>query len=119
MKIKHDNGFTLVEILVVVLILGFILSIAVPDYINSTKKSRRTLCIANLQKIDSAVDAWALEKSVSAGTAISTKDEGDIYNDYVRGSRPKCPAGGVYTLHTVGVKPQVTCSKQSEGHKLE
>ena len=116
--IKESNrGFSLVEIMVAVVIIGIILAIALPSYFKSSRTSQKAVCIANLEKIDAAIDQWALENHMPAGTAIAESEEA-IYSNYVRGGRPKCPAGGEYTVHTVGAKPQVTCSKEDEGHRL-
>lgn len=114
---KPNSGFSLVEIMITVVIVGIILAIAVPGYFKSGKTSQKTVCIANLEKIDAAIDQWALENHASAGTDVSGSEE-EIYNDYVKGGKPKCPAGGEYTLYSVGAKPQVSCSKEGEGHKL-
>ena len=116
MKRSHA-GFTLVEIMIVVAVIGIILAIALPNYLKSGKTVHRTVCIANLEKIDGAIDQWALEDRISTGTAIAGYEE-DIYRDYVRGGKPKCPSVGEYILGVVGVNPQVTCSKEDEGHKL-
>lgn len=117
MNNKSVKGFSLVEIMIAVVIIGIILAIALPNYSKSGKASQKTVCIANLEKIDAAVDQWLLENHASAGTSLSGSED-EIYNNYVRGGKPKCPAGGEYTLHSAGDRPQVTCSKESEGHKL-
>ncbi len=118
MKINTNRGFTLIEIMVVVVIIGIILAVALPNYFQSGKTSQRTVCIANLEKIDAAIDQWVLENHVSSGSVVSGSDEEDIYSNYVRGGNPRCPSGGAYTIHAVGTKPQVTCSMEEEGHKL-
>ena len=114
---KHTAGFTLVEIMIVVVIIGFISAIASVSYVKSNQTSKVTVCVANLEKIDAAIDMWVLENHIPAGADISGSEE-EIYSTYIKGSKPRCPAGGEYTLHTVGTKPQVTCSKEAEGHKL-
>ena len=115
MNIISRKAFTLVEIMIVVVVIGLILAIAVPSYLKSNKNSQTAVCIANLEKIDSAIDQWVLDKQIAPGADV---DEDEVYNSYVRGGKPKCPAGGVYTIHTVGSKPQITCSLEDEGHKL-
>lgn len=114
---KSNAGFTLVEIMIALAMIAILLAIAFPNYIKSGRTVHKTMCIANLKKIDSAIDQWVLENRISAGTAIANYEE-DIYRDYVRGGKPKCPSGGEYTLGVVGVTPQVTCSKEDAGHKL-
>ncbi|MDP3791823.1 MAG: prepilin-type N-terminal cleavage/methylation domain-containing protein [Candidatus Omnitrophota bacterium] len=118
MRINPNKGFTLVEILCVVAIIALILAIAIPTFITIRINSQKTICIANLDKISGAIDQWALERQIPAGTAISGVDEDDIYNNFTQGGKKECPAGGAYTLHTVGETPQVSCSLESEGHKL-
>lgn len=115
---KFNSGFSLVEIMVVVVVIGIILAIALPNYFTSTVASKRASCIANLTKIDVAIDQWALENGIAPGTLISGSDEDDIYDNHIKGARPKCPSGGTYVFHEVGSRPQITCSKEDEGHKL-
>lgn len=111
-------AFTIIELMIVVVIIAVILAIALPNYFKSATNSKKAVCIANLERIDSALDQWVLETHTSAGTVPSGSDEEDIYNNYVKGGKPKCPSGGTYTIHAVGSSPQVTCSLESEGHKL-
>ncbi len=68
---KSNTGFTLVEIMIVVAVIGIILAIALPNHIKSGRTVHKTVCIANLEKIDGAIDQWVLENHISAGTAIA------------------------------------------------
>lgn len=115
---KFRRGFTLIEILIVVAVLAIILSIAIPNLVSSSSKSKRATCVANLKKIDSAIDLWAMENQISGGTVISEAQENTIYASYIKGSKPVCPLGGHYSTHSVGVNPQVTCSREDAGHRL-
>jgi len=64
MKIKtfHRAGFTLLEIMTVVAIIGFLAAIVIPNLINSRSTSQMNTCINNLRQIDSAKQQWVLEK---------------------------------------------------------
>lgn len=108
-----QKAFTLVEIMIVVAIIAIIFAIALPNYLTSSSLSKKTICINNLKQIDSAIDQWAAENGISNGTEPAK----DVYN-YVKGGKPACPSGGVYTLYPVGNNPQVGCSLENEGHKL-
>ena len=117
--IKSNRAFTIIEIMIVLVILSVVLAIAIPNYIKSNRETQKTVCIANLEKIDAAIDQWALENHILPGTEISGDDEQDIYTNYITGGKPRCPRDGEYTLHALGVKPQVTCSLgEQEGHEL-
>jgi prepilin-type N-terminal cleavage/methylation domain-containing protein len=116
---KNSNtGFTLVEIMVVVAVIAAILAVAIPNFLGSSEKSRKTICIANLTKMDTAIDQWVLQENISHGIAISESAAEEICNNNIKGGRPKCPSGGVYAFYIVGVEPQVTCSLEEKGHKL-
>lgn len=49
------NGFTMVELMILVTIIGFVTLIATPYYIKYAKASRKSACITNMKKIDGAV----------------------------------------------------------------
>lgn len=117
MNIKSQIGFTIIELLIVLAVISIILAIAVPNYVRSREESRKNSCIANLRQINSAIDQWAIENKISTGTVPSDSDEEEIYS-YLKGSRPRCPGGGTYTIHAVGDTEQVTCSMVDNGHTL-
>jgi prepilin-type N-terminal cleavage/methylation domain-containing protein len=98
------RGFTLVEIMIVVLIIGILLAIAVPNFIKARETSRAKSCIANLKQIESAKEQWAMDtKAASTATPGGT----DLYGatNYVR-SEPFCPSGtAAYTIGAMATRP--------------
>ncbi len=112
------KGFTLVEIMIVVVIIALIFAIALPNYFKAGLTAKRNVCITNLKQIDTAISGWAIDNDIPEGAAPDQGQEEGIYS-YIKGPKPKCPSGGVYTIYQVGVKPQVRCSKEAaEDHKL-
>jgi prepilin-type N-terminal cleavage/methylation domain-containing protein len=104
-------GFTLVEIMIVVAIIGLLSAIAIPSFVHSRAKSQASACINNLRQIESAVQEFALEKGKRVGDMINYPDD---LTPYIKlnsaSSIPGCPAGGLYSLETLGAIPQAVCS---------
>lgn len=106
---KRSSGFTLVEIMIVVAIIGILIAIAVPGFIKARTTSQGRSCAENLQKIDGAMEQFALETKLDTGDACGLDDlyEADG-SGYIK-SEPVCPSGGAYTVTEIGTLP--TCDK--------
>jgi len=100
-----------VEIMIVVAIIGLLAAIAIPNFVKARATSQANACINNMRQIDAAVQEFALEQHKTTGSTVSYP--GDL-TSYIKlnsaSSIPPCPAGGTYTVGTVGANPQVTCN---------
>ena len=103
-------GFTLVEIMIVVAIIGVLAAIGIPSFVKARSRSQATACINNLRQIEAAVQQFAIEKGKRVGDVVSLNDCTDYIKLNSEGSIPPCPAGGEYSLQTVGTIPQAICS---------
>ena len=115
MKIRNfsgKEGFTLIEIMVVVAIIGLLAVIAIPNFLTAQEKVQRIACVANLKQIDGAITIYALNENLTEETPVELAD---LVPWYIK-TTPACPAGGEYTLVDVETSP--TCTKESHGHVL-
>ena len=98
------RAFTLIEIMIVVLIIGILLAIAVPNFVRAREASRAKACTANLKQIDSAKEQWAMDNRVSSGGAAPVMTTLVGSAGYIK-STPACPSSGTYTINAVGTNP--------------
>lgn len=105
---------SLFSVLVVLICVGLLAAIAIPNFIVEPDTSPKNSCINNLRLIDGAIQQWALENNKTNTDAPTWKDLQRFLSRGADGPLPKCPSDGTYTIGTVKDIP--TCS--IPGHVL-
>jgi len=105
MRTSRNSGFTLIELIIVVGIIGLSAVIAIPNFVHANTVSQKNACINNLNQIRGAIAQWALETKTPLGSAVQFSD----IRPYLRNTLV-CPAGGTnfsnsYTITDTATQP--------------
>ena len=128
---KKDEGFTLVELMVVVLIIGILVAVAIPVFNSASASARKRACQANLRTLDGAIEQWASANPSNAksqitdlATAQGKLNVADASGDGLTGIYVKdwaksthCPADGTiaYTVVVTAGDPKFNCAYAGQG----
>ena len=108
MKKTNKKGFTLVEIMIVVAIIGLLAAIGIPSFQKARDNSRSKSCINNLRMIAAGTEQYMMDNNTTAATLTQSAE-------YIKSGLPTCAGNGSYTVGTETTDP--ACSVGG-GHVL-
>ena len=99
---RKERGFTLIEMMIVVMIIGILLAIAVPNFITARTNSRVQSVLADLNQIDTAKQQYALDNGLATGATVS--DASALVPTYIQ-AWPIGPVTGTFLANPIGTDP--------------
>src|ERR1035437_795276 len=97
------SAFTLTELMIVVSIIGFLASLAMPNLARARDTTRLNMIYSNLRALDSAKDQWALDNNKANGTSV---DDISVLSKYLRWGNLRDVLNEPYVPNVIGPPPQ-------------
>src|SRR5271165_4053436 len=97
---QKESGFTLVEIMIVVAIIGLLAAIAIPNFVRARTSTQTNACINNLRQIDGAKQEWGTDNKMPLSARPGIAELQPYLGRGASGSMPTCPANPSNTWDT-------------------
>lgn len=118
-KLRNKKGFSLIELMIVVMIIGLLAVLSIPNLYKAWTTARKNVCINNLKQIESAKTQWGIENNKPETDTPRLTD----LDPYIKGGTIEliCPAGGTtfedsYKINNIRTDPE--CLIDPASHNL-
>lgn len=106
---RAKRGFSLVELLAVVLVLAVLAAVAVPLYISQRKSAAGRACKANIAAIANAASAYALRNGAYPASGAANWSAALVGANEGLAKWPACPLGGAYEITVTAGAAEIKC----------
>ena len=118
---RNNKGFTLIELMIVVVIIGILAAIAIPNFLKVQNKAKDKACLSNRKVLYDACNKYLMDTSAdvsASGSLLADPTATGWEGPYVK-EFPSCPTAGAYSFGAVYATGTISVSCTSHGSSLK